>query len=211
MMRLWLTSTFVLTAIFALALSALRLMPQPSIIQMNLSACAIPCWQGVQPGVTGAQAAVDHLSALNRFAAFEAPCEAARSSCQRYTWVPPGDQILYTQIEIDSGQVGSVLAYNPGFSLGEAIVALQALNVDLDGADPNFIENNQFYTQIMFADSHVVMETFAPCGATYLDLLRAPIRTLEIDAPQLNNHYVPITSFGEMRRLFYTDCSPALQ
>ena len=207
MLRLLLILSLGVTALFALILLVIRVPYQRPVSGLDSCDGDGLCWDGVQPGVTSEADALARIDTHNSGLRMEAPCYAPHpDTCQNFTWSPPGNPIVYTELQVVSGQISEIVAYNPGLTLGETLLLLEDLHTFPDGADPGFVEDKQFYIQLIFDKSRLIVEALASCQGTYYDLLQTPVRTLELDSANNSTHYVPISTFAAMRRLFYQAC-----
>ena len=149
------------------------------------------------------------FNAVNGSQPLHYPCSSPPAiACDRYIWTSASDQKLYTEMEVVYGQIGEIDAYVPRFTLGEMLIMLRGLHIQLDGAYPGFEANHQFYVQLAFADSRLMLNAIASCSGTYLDLMQTPITDVIVESPILRARSIPMTSFGALRRAFEQICGP---
>ena len=167
----------------------------------------MPCWQGVQPGVTSVDAALARINTAVGFAAYKEACfNPPSDACVRYRWSTPDDGKLSTEMEVGYGEIGAVMAWNPGFTLGDALLTLNDLHLTLYGAYQGEIQSGKFVSQLLFADSHLSVRAVTPCPGTYLDLIETPVNIVMVDSAKMGTQS-SLPSFAAVLRMFYESCA----
>ncbi len=208
MMRLLMIAALALTALFGLVIGGLRLQPRENPAEADMVGCTMPCWKGIAPGSTSSDDALAVLNSSIGSAPFGDACFFPLSdACVRYTWTSPDGTIPYAEMAIEQRQIEALIIYAPRFTLGDALLTLHSQRVGMDGAFPGFASNQQFYAQVFFANSRLILRASAPCPGTYLDLMETPIRAVEVDSPRLDVPMSAMTSFAAMRQAFAQACS----
>ena len=206
MLRLLLLPALLLTALFGLALGALHLQPVSDPSAAFFDQCAVPCWKGVEPGQTQLGDAVDHFNAVSGVKPSRSHCFLS-STCISYAWMIGGTQTPAVILTFNQGQVATVDSYSPGLTLGEVLMALHARHIEPDGGDLGFVEGqHQLNVFLHFAHNQLLTGTVTDCPSTYLDLMNAPVRFVEFDAPLGNVQFPPSLTFGALQQRFNQLC-----
>jgi hypothetical protein len=172
----------------------------------DFGGCAMPCWQGIQPGITGQLDALTRIDEVMGFPALQVRCTLrALTYCVRYTWMPQDVTARAAEMQIIPGQTEAVVVYNPGFTVGEALLVLHDLHVDFYGASQGYLANERFYVQLLFADSRLVLRAVAACSGSYYDLIEAPVRSVEVRSTPIDTMPV-LSSFVDLRQSFAQLC-----
>jgi hypothetical protein len=168
--------------------------------------CAMPCWDGIEPGVTEQSAALARIDAMMGFSALQVRC-TLRSLvyCVRYTWMPQDVTARAAEMQFIPGQTEMVVVYNPGFTIGEALLTLDRLQVGFYGASDGFVANHRFHIQLLFADSRLAFRAIAACPGSFLSLVHAPVRSVEVRSSPITTA-PPISTFAALRRSFIHLC-----
>jgi hypothetical protein len=167
----------------------------------------MPCWRGVQPDTTPLQDALTLLTAANGSPPDRHPCSGTPTTpCYHFTWRSAEDGLLNTDLELHPGVSGAITAHAPGFTLGEALLALDAMDVGFYGAYPGYEADQAFNFQLLFANSRLTLFTAAPCPGSYFALLHTPVKSLGVNAPNLNMRYTPDLSFAALRQMYFRLC-----
>jgi hypothetical protein len=167
----------------------------------------MPCWKGVQPGSTAIEDAVIRLNTANGTLPTRHPCNGTpTSTCYHYTWRSLDDGFLSTDLEWQRGVYEAITAHAPGFTLGEALLAFEALGVRFYGAYPGYEADHEFNIQLLYENSRLVLYVAAQCPGSLYALMHAPVRSLGVNAPNLNMRYAPDLSFAAVRRMYLQVC-----
>ncbi len=208
MLRSLITLTLVLTTIFTLALGAFHLQPANSSVKAYFGDCTLPCWQGITPGLTSTHAAIAQFSAASQITPLHYPCSTPPALvCDRYLWSQFGSSTANVEMEVVYGEIGEIAAFAPPFTLGEVMLMMEAEHKPVIGAYPSYEADHQFYTQVLFGDTHLSVQVIAACSGTYLDLMQTPVSDVIIESPGARQHNVPVTSFASVRQQFERVCS----
>jgi len=208
MMLSLLRLTLLATLLVALLVGALHLQPQSNHASAYFGDCAMPCWHGVQPGTTSHEAALAQLNqAIGSDPVVTSCVSPPANPCDLYRWTSPDRQRAYAGLFIERGQIAGVVAFSPGFTLGEALLMLD----HLDGADPGTVADNEFYAQLFFDDARIAVRASSACPGTFFDLMNAPVSSVEVQSPDLDVQYDPLTTLAVVRQTFYRICGAALQ
>ncbi len=207
LMRSFYGFTLLITALFAAALSLVRMQPYRDHVSPNFGDCAMPCWKGVQPGATPLQDMLTRLTDANGTEPARIPSSGTPTSpCIRFTWRSGAAGLIDTDLEFQRGVYEAITAYTPGFTLGEVLLSLDALEIRYYGAYPGYEANHEFNFQLLYDNSRLVLFTAAPCPGSFFALMQTPVKTLGVNAPSLNMRYAPDLSFAAVRRMFYQIC-----
>lgn len=170
----------VLAAGFSLVLGAFRLLPLPAAAEAAFGVnfqppsqpCAMPCWYGLQPGLTPESVGLEHL--------------------ERAGWVPedPCNVAVYERCSaFGRGEAGeTAFLYGSGglviqVALFPAHLTLSDLWLAFGAPDYALIPQNQGYfpsfdTAFWFGESGVSARLRVECPAGYRDVLDAPVRSV---------------------------------
>ncbi|MBI1257981.1 MAG: hypothetical protein GC204_10955, partial [Chloroflexi bacterium] len=203
MTRLLLLSSALLSILFALLIGGLHSQPQTQHAGDYFGDCALPCWQGVQPGTTRREDALARLSAVTGLYPVVTSCVSpVAAPCDLYRWMSPDQQTSYAGLFVERGDITGVVVFAPGFSLGEALLMLAPLS----GADFGAVANHEFYTQFFFAQSRIVVRAQVTCPGTFRQLLETPAVSVEVQSPDLNTQYLPSMTLAAVHDVFYGLC-----
>src|SRR4051794_4224579 len=186
MIRPLFASAAILAFTFALVIGALRVQPPDNPALSAFGDCALPCWQGLRIGTTSADEAIARINAVGQMDVSQTQCYIS-DFCVQYTWFSAETRVLYAFIAVNYGQIASINSANPGFTVGQALLALKALPVN--GGDLNAGVASQFHINLYFGGGALVLTTMTPCPGTYRDLLEAPVRVLELNAPDASGQF----------------------
>jgi hypothetical protein len=205
--RLILLPSLLLIALFALLIGGLHAQPQISHASDYFGECAMPCWQGVQPGTTTRETALARLSqATGLYPVISSCVSPVAAPCDLYRWMSANRLTSYAGLFVERGDITGVVAFAPGFTLGDALLLLDPLS----GADLGTVANNQFYAQLFFEQSRIVVRAPVACPGTFHQLMDTPAASVEVQSPDLNTQYIPAMTLAVMRRVFYRLCGSAL-
>lgn len=209
MLRGLLIASLALTIVFAVILGGLRLQPRANPAEAVLVGCAMPCWKGIAPGNTSSQDALAVLNTAIGHQPYVDMCSfpLSEAACIQYVWTSPDGTTPYAEMAIERQEIHALIIYTPSFTLGDALLTLRGLHVEMDGVYPGFRTNQQFYLQFLFAHSDLILRASVPCPGSYLDLLQTPVRTIEVDAPRLDVPASTMKSFAAVRAAFAQVCS----
>ena len=208
MMRVLVTPALLLSALFALLIGGLHSQRQTQRPADYFGDCALPCWQGVQPGTTSREVALARLSAATGLYPVVTSCVSpVAAPCDLYRWMSPDQLTSYAGLFVERGDITGVVAFAPGFSLGDALLMLAPLS----GADLGTVANHEFYAQFFFAQSRIVVRAPVTCPGTFRQLLETPTVSVEVQSPDLNTQYIPAMTLAAVRDVFYRLCGSALQ
>jgi hypothetical protein len=202
-----LAASALFTAIFAAVLGAVTMQPYHDSVAPTFGDCAMPCWKGVQPGATSLEDALVRLNAANGSQPQRHPCSGTPTSiCYHYTWRSGEEGLLSTDLEFERGVYEAITAHAPGFTLGEALLAFETLGVRFYGAYPGYAADHAFNFQLLYENSRLVLSTAAPCPGSLYAFMHSPIKSLGVNAPNLNMRYTPDLSFAAVRRMYMQLC-----
>ncbi len=207
-MRFIVAPALLVTALFAGLIGGLHLQTQTDHASAAFGACTMPCWQGVQPGTTRREVALDRLTQATGLAPVISSCVSpVAAPCDLYRWMSPDHLVSYAGLFIERGEITGVVAFSTGFTLGEALLTLDPLS----GADLGTVANKEFYAQLFFDHARIVVRAPVACPGTFHELMETPVSSVEVQSPDLNTQYIPAMSLADMRSLFYRICAAALQ
>jgi hypothetical protein len=206
LVRLGILFLSLFAALSAVAMSGAQ-QGQPFRTFDDFDGCAMPCWQGIEPGITGQNEALARIDAMMGFSALQVRC-TLRSLvyCVRYTWMPHDVTERAAEMQFIPGQTEMVVIYNPGFTVGEALLTLDRLQVGFYGASEGFVANRRFHIQLLFADSRLALRAIAACPGSFLSLIQSPVRSVEVRSSQITSA-PPLTTFTALRQSFIHLCS----
>ena len=204
MTRLLPGSTLLLTALFALLLVAIRVLPYDTTLDAQLAGCAAPCWQGITPGAaTGAEA----LARIGGQPVSTLCFSRSSVPCEMYQWTAPafpGAPRRTTGIQIQQGLVQSVTVKAPGFTLGGVLLTLAGRDHLLYDVQVGY-NFDRMYLWLTFADASIGVSARADCPTSYLTLMRAPVEMIVIQRPSAADAHAP-TRLAALRRTVYHLC-----
>jgi hypothetical protein len=206
-LRSVLALAFLTTVLFVGVLGAARMQPFGDHVSARFGDCNIPCWRGVKPGATPIEDAVTRLTAVNGSQPDRHPCSGTPiTPCYHYTWRSGDQGLLSTDLEFHPGVYEVITAHTPGFTLGEALLTLDDMGVRFYGAYPGYEADQAFNFQLLFENSRLTLFTAAPCPGSYFTLMQTPLKSLNVNYPNLNMRYAPDLSFAAIRRMFFQLC-----
>ena len=177
MIRVLVAPSFLLTLLFALVIGVLHVQPHDNPAISAFGDCRLPCWHGLKVGVTSADEAVARIHALGGLEVSQAPCYIS-DFCVMYSWRFADTQALYAFVLVNYGQIASIDALTPGFTVGQALLALDDLPVN--GGDLDIGVATQFHVNLHLSVSSLILSTVTACPGSYHELLEAPVSTQEI-------------------------------
>lgn len=167
----------VLTLAFALLVGALRLRAQNEAVDALFGGCAFPCWQEIQPGVTGRSDALDFLKPRGWM--FNAECNAAvYDTCYVFVENEPS-RVVYLFIEQE--RVTQIALLDSGLTVGDLWLAFGT--PDYAALPPNRPTVATFFTSLWFGSAGLSARLSIPCPAGYADLLRSRASTILVWQP----------------------------
>jgi len=204
MIRPLFASAALLAFTFALVIGALHAQPPDNPALNALTDCHAPCWQGLKIGTSSADEAVARINVVGGMNVSQTQCYIS-DFCVMYSWRSAQTQALYAFVEVNYGRIAAIDAVNPGFSVGQVLLALNDLSVN--GGDLDAGVQNQFHVNLHVAGSALILTTVTPCPGSYRDLLDSPVRVLELEAPDGNGQFPhPLLTFPAFHRAFNRIC-----
>jgi hypothetical protein len=205
MIRLSFGIVFLLTTCFTFAIAAFRVQTPNTFPEAEIGRCATPCWQGIQPGITTKQVAVNQLTSANGFDPVSPECYSpSMLACELYQWPSPENVRIWTGIQTQRGIVVNVDAKAPGFTLGEALLSLKNLHHGLYSFQLGH-NLDWMYLWLSFSDASISVSAQSTCPTSFFAMMQTPIDTVAIQSPNRNRLHEPMT-FGGLRRLFADLC-----
>lgn len=191
--------------LFALALVAFRVQPPNTVPEDEIGRCATPCWQGIQPGITTKQVALNQLTALNGFKPITPVCfSPSLTPCELYHWVSPENIHAWMGIQTQRGVVISIETKTPAVTLGDALLALDRLHHSLYTFQAGH-DSEALYLWLSFSEASISLSAQITCPNSLTAFLQSPVDTLTIQSPFPEPQHVP-TNFAFLRRNFYNLC-----
>ncbi|HVU09695.1 MAG TPA: hypothetical protein VHD90_00400 [Phototrophicaceae bacterium] len=209
LLRLLVNAAVLLTTVFALIVGGLRAQPRSDPLEADLSHCAMPCWKGITPGSTSGEDALAVLDALTGLEPYQASCYQPPSDmCRHYSWLAANSKTPAAEMAIQRQAIQTVLFYAPGITLGDALLALDRLGVPFDGVDENDTNAGRIYVRLLFAHTRLLIDVQAPCPGDDLDLMEAPITSIEVVSVDFQASLPPpIPSLAAERQTFARICA----
>ncbi len=191
-----------LTVLFALLLGFFRLSDYHSL--PALTACALPCWQGIQVNQTLAADAVAILTRVNTYAPNMVPCyDLAAQPCVAYQWLPPDHALPASTLQIRQGVVYSLLDQPPGLLLGDVLLAFDRLGFTLYATSP-MPDSGQLDLALTFLSANLAVDVIIPCPTAYFALMHTPVAYIIFAQPESVLH--PAAPFRTVRHTVYRLC-----
>ena len=191
---------------FALVIAGLRMQPYNDPLLNDLSGCKVSCWQGVEPGFT---IGTDSLQRLNleygSQPTISSCIDLPSNFCNRFSWRSPDAQRA-TEVMINHDRVQSVIVAPPGFTLGEALLALDSFHAGFYGASPATVESQRFNFQLVFDGTRIGLSMTITCPTSYFVMMRTPVRNLNVGTPTSNTQGYFLNNFAAVRRIGYQQC-----
>jgi hypothetical protein len=202
MLRFLLVAMTLLTLCFAIMLSVLHLQAQPPRdSQAYFGDCAMPCWEGIQPGVT---TRVDALRTLNaRGWELGGQCNAAvYDSCDLFMR-DAADLIAY--LYVGAGQIKQIALFRSGLLLGDVWLALGS--PEYAAISPHTYRAASLNTALWFSPSEVSTRMNFPCPAGFAEMLRIPVDTILVWANGTSMTGTVFGNVGELRSAMHKVCA----
>jgi hypothetical protein len=201
MIRPFMIISLVFTLLFSGALAGLRLQPQPSNdAQGYLGGCSMPCWQGVQPGVSSRYDALNELRA--RGWVLRGECNPAiYDVCDL---VMRDDANLVAYIYISAEQVQQIALFRAGLTLGDVWLALGS--PEYAAISPHTYRAASLNTALWFSPSQVSTLMNFPCPAGFAEMLRFPVSTILVWARSTAMTGIVFGSIGDLRQAIQQVC-----
>jgi hypothetical protein len=181
MIRLVLVTAPILSLLFALMLIGIHLQsPTSAAVTTVFGVCAMPCWQGVQPGVTSRENALALLTDMNWQANTPARCtDIPFDQCDTYYLTNPTNPRQIAQVNVDQEGVDGVILTSTEFTLGEALAMFGQPDRGSYQMEYN-LTHHRFAFWVWFDRVGVGVRTFIGCPAAFHDLLRAPVTAVTL-------------------------------
>lgn len=187
---------------FALLIALFRLPPHDPV--PALTACASPCWQGLQVSTTPRNEALAVMNRVNGFEPWFAPCyDRANGSCELYRWQLSSESAAV--VEIGRGKLTMLTFAQPDLTLGDTLLALHRLDAPLD-VFTLVSEYGDVQVQLSYPSVILYLELDVACPSSYLSLLQAPVQFMGINAPDLETEAHDLRPLGTLRQTFYRNC-----
>jgi hypothetical protein len=202
MLRLFLITSLLLTTLFTAALAGLHAQPPPpDDSAAYFGDCTMPCWQGVQPGVTLHR---DALSALNtRGWVLHGQCNAAvYDDCDLFK---RDDADLVAYLYIGAGQVKQIALFRTGLVLGDVWLALGS--PEYAAISPTSYRAISLNTALWFSPSEVSTRMNFPCPVGFAEMLRIPVSTILVWANGTSMQGTVFGSVSELRLAMHRVCA----
>jgi len=204
MIRAIMFPSVLLILMFVCVIGVIHAQPHDNPALGAFGDCEVPCWRGLKVGTTSADDVVARIHAVGGLQVGQSQCYIS-DFCVMYTWRFADTQALYAFVEVNYGHVAAIDSSNPGFTVGEALLALKDLRVN--GGDLDIGVESQFHINLYMAESSLVLRTITPCPGSYRALLETPVRILELSAPDVNGQFpLPVLTFPMFHRAFNRIC-----
>jgi len=201
MLRPFLITSLLLTLLFAGALATLHVQPPPSSdTQGYLGGCAMPCWQGVQPGVTARSDALRELKA--RGWALRGQCNAAVYDLCDLFMREGSDLVAYIYVGAD--QVKQIALFRSGMTLGDVWLALGS--PQYAAISPTSYRAAFLNMALWFSPSEISTRTTYPCPSGFAEMLRFPVSTILVWANGTAMQGTIFGSVGDLRQAMQRVC-----
>jgi len=200
MMPRLLASALLLTMLFALMIGGLRLLPPDRVVTSFFGDCSMPCWNGIEAGVTSRSDALALLKSLGWV--LQADCNAAvYDACADLTRAD-SHQEAFVYIEAD--QVAEIALFNPGFVVGDVWLAYGA--PEIAGIAPDPSPMTLLNTSLWFERAQISTHIDLACPAPFGDLLQSPIDSLLVWLPGSAMDGTVRGTLADLRRTFHQVC-----
>jgi hypothetical protein len=167
-----------LVSVFAVLLAAFHLLPSARLVDEVFGiapkddACTMPCWYGVQPGVTVEYAVLTDLKDAGW--TLERACNAAvYETCHEFRRGTPGETVF---VYLTRGRVIQVALFHDSLTLSDLWLAFGAPDYALIPPNRGFFPS--FDTAFWFGSSRISVRLRVDCPASFRDLLEMPIRSV---------------------------------
>ncbi len=202
MLRPFLMFALVFMTLFTTMLAGLRLQPPPpGDSQRYFGDCAMPCWQGVQPGVSAHRDAQNALT--QRGWTQRGQCNAAvYEVCDLFM---RDDSDLVGYIYISAGQVKQIALFRSGLTLGDVWLALGS--PEYAAISPSSYRAVTLNTALWFSPSEVSTRMNFPCPVGFAEMLRIPINTILVWASGTAMQGTVFGSVGDLRLAMHRVCA----
>jgi len=198
--------TLLFSLLFAGVIGALHLQPYRDPVLDTLSGCRVACWQGVEPGLSIDKASLDHLNADYGSQPSVTSCiDMPSNFCNRFSW-RSADALRATEVMVNHDRVQSIMVVPPGFTLGEALLALDSFHTGFYGASPATVDSQHFNFQLVFDQTRIGLSMTISCPASYFVMMQTPVRNLNVGTPTSNTQGYFLNSFAAVRRIGYQQC-----
>src|SRR5512134_1929391 len=176
MIRPLLIAAVVLNLLFVLIVSGIHLQPPTSAaVTTAFGACAMPCWQGVQPGVTSRERAIGLLTGMDWHTNTPARCtDLPFDQCNTYYLTNPANPQQIAQVNVDQAGVDGVILTSTEFTLGEVLAMFGQPDRGSYQMEYN-LTHHHFGFWVWFDGVGIGVRAFVGCPAAFPDLLRAPV------------------------------------
>ena len=199
MLRPLLITSLLLTTFFTLTLGGLHLQTHNDA-QGYFGDCTMPCWQGVQPGVT---THADSLRELNaRGWILRGQCNAAVYELCDLMMRDDSDLVAY--VYVDNNQVKQIALFRSGMTLGDVWLALGS--PEYAAISPTTYRAISLNTALWFSPSEVSTRMNFPCPAGFAEMLRIPVNTILVWANGTSMQGTVFGSVGELRLAMHQVC-----
>ena len=191
---------------FAVLLAAFHLLPSARLVDEVFGiapaddACTMPCWYGVQPGVTVEYAVLTGLKDAGW--TLERSCNAAvYETCHEFVRGTPGETAF---VYLTSGRVIQVALFHDSLTLSDLWLAFGAPDYALIPPSRGFFPS--FDTAFWFGSSGISVRLRVGCPASFRDLLDTPIRSMLMwnSGTAMGG---ATGSLADLRQLFRWNCS----
>lgn len=178
MIRLIFVLSSGLVSVFAVLLAAFHLLPSARLVDTVFGivpeddACTMPCWYGVQPGVTAEYAVLTGLKDAGWM--LERACNAAvYETCHKFVRGTPGETVF---VYLTRGRVVQVALFHASLTLSDLWLAFGAPDYAL--IPPSRGSFPSFDTAFWFGSRRISVRLRVDCPASFRDLLEMPIRSV---------------------------------
>ncbi len=196
-----------LIAAFALLLGSFRIPSVQAQSQARLDACAAPCWEGIQPGVTTGADALIRLTSASGAEPALLPCyNTELLPCELYQWRGAGDDdtAARTGVQVQQQRVRLITTQSPGLTLGDLLLTLRQLRAPFYEVQVGYTID-KLYLWLVFGESSVRLSAVTDCPTTYRDLMHVPVARLVLQEPQHTLQHPPML-FTSVRQTIYRLC-----
>ncbi len=200
MIRWLIVPTGLLIGLLALLMGLMHL-ATPTLL---LTDCAMPCWQGLQPGATSRQTAADRLQALGGLQALPQECSRDFSTrCNVFWRINPANRNEYDAVTVHQEKVVQIEVHYPDFTLGDLLAAFGPP----DGAayEVSLGRINTFSLTFWFAAAHIRVDENADCPLIFADMLTHPLYRVSYAAPDQPPDNYPATA-ADVRHALRRTC-----
>jgi hypothetical protein len=189
-----------LVALFGLLLGAMHLEALDNVAITDFGDCAMPCWQDVQPGVTGRADALARLKALGWI--LREQCNpAVYQACYNFARAA-SDPIAF--VYVDQEVVRQIALVRSRLRLGDLWLALGS--PESSAIAPRTYRASWLNAALWFDPGNVSTRMKFACPIGFANMLRSPIDTILVWEEGTSMRGTTLDSPADLRRTVFQVC-----